>query len=142
MTKKRAPIFRMISDRGGQYIVNIANVPDGTVELYKQAEDGRRIPVADVGVPKDIRINPDPIEFRNYVKKEIRRIEAYIKAKNEFEKSDTILHIDEKDAVAKGILPVGEDKRRLPGAGGQGNKKPKKAKMGRPGFFNGVDFEK
>ena len=147
MVKKsiKAPIYRTISDRGGQFFVNIAEVPAGRAELYRSGGAGELIPVADIQVPEDMRINPDPKEFREHVKKEIRKIENYVKAKTEFDQSNIEMRIDEAAAVEKGLISL-EDGRKtpknaLPESKQTKKTKKKEAKMGRPGFFKGVDFD-
>ncbi len=149
MSKKpeKKPIYRTISDRtAGQFIVNIANVPEGKLELYKLTNNGQSVPIADLELPENMRINPDPKEFRQHIQKEIRKIQSYVTAKNEFLKSGIALKIDETSAIQEGLIEPGEDKRRLKESENtkSGKKKSKKeeAKMGRPGFFKGVTFDR
>lgn len=152
MSKKfeRKPIYRTVSDRGGQFIVNIANVPDGKVELYKLSAKGQSVPIADLELPPEIGTNSSPAEFREHIKKEIRRIETYVKAKNEFDKSKIALKIDETAAIEEGLIEIQEDKRRLPKGEFEesndkdkkkGEKKKEKPRRGRPSFFKGVQFD-
>lgn len=134
----KPPLYRSYSTRSGQFIINIAEAAQGKVEVYKPADSGRLIPVANINIPPSVARNAEyAIEFRNHIGKEIRKIEEYVTAKNTFESSKIELLLEEKEQA----LLVREDKRRLGSKGKQSLKNKKKGgagAVGRPRLMDAI----
>jgi len=114
---KRKRIFKTMMNRDVQFIVNIADVNEGKVEVFKYADDNSLVPIADIELPNEMRKNAHPRELRQHILKDLRKIENYVKAKAEFSASGIALRINEEQAVEAGLLSGRDEDRRKLGAG-------------------------
>ena len=116
MTKKDTlggaqPKFSTIADRDKQYIINSRDLEDGnTVQVNKLSSSGKLVPLLKVEVPRELIRQDEPKPIREFILKEVRKAQAFAKAKAIFEQSSVELLASAQTFIEEGLVTT-EDKR-------------------------------